>query len=165
MVKSSARWSVQPDLFDTNTNLTQSAGENRPSFISYCLQNLDKGGDIKYQEKVIKEVSAQLYVAGSDTTVSALETLFLAFLCFPEVQKKAQAQLDQVLQGRIPTFEDRPNLPYIEAILKETFRWNPVTPVCIPHCTIQEDVYRGYRIPKGATVVPNAWYVSKSARM
>jgi cytochrome P450 len=118
---------------------------------------MDKNGDLQYQEKVIKEVSAQLYVAGSDTTVSALETLFLGLLCYPEVQKKAHAELDRVLKGRIPTFEDKENLPYITACMKETFRWNPVTPVCIPHCTITEDVYRNWRIPKNATVVPNAW--------
>lgn len=132
-------------------------GTQKPSFISYCLQNMDMKGDIGYQEKMIKEVSAQLYVAGSDTTVSALEALFLGLTCYPDVVRTAQAQLDAHLKGRFPDFGDREHLPYITAILKETFRWNPVTPVCIPHCTIQEDTYRGYRIPKGATIIPNAW--------
>ena len=139
-------------------------GTQKPSFISYCLENMDKSGDVKYQERIIKEVSAQLYVAGSDTTVSALETLFLALTCYPEVVRKAQAQLDQVLGGRLPDFGDRESLPYLTAILKETFRWNPVTPICIPHCTTAEDVYKGYRIPKGATIVPNAWWVHSVCR-
>ena len=56
---------------------------------------MDPTQDLKYQERVIKEVSAQLYVAGSDTTVSALETLFLALLCYPDVQKKAQEEIDR----------------------------------------------------------------------
>lgn len=49
---------------------------------------------------------------------------------FPDVQKKAQKQLDQVLGSlRLPEFSDRLSLPYIEAILKETLRWNPVIPL------------------------------------
>ncbi len=47
----------------------------------------------------------------------------------PEVQKKAQAELDTVIGGRLPTFEDRPQLPYIQAIVQEAMRWQQVTPL------------------------------------
>lgn len=60
--------------------------------------------------------------AGSDTTVSALEALFLGLTCYPDVVRTAQAQLDAHLKGRFPDFGDREHLPYITAILKETFR-------------------------------------------
>ena len=43
-------------------------------------------------------------------------------LLFPEVQKKAQDELDAVLQGQLPEFRDEPNLPYISAIVKELLR-------------------------------------------
>jgi cytochrome P450 len=49
---------------------------------------------------------------------------------FPEVQKKAQAELDAVIgRVRLPDFNDYDSLPYINAVVKETLRWQPVLPV------------------------------------
>jgi cytochrome P450 len=48
---------------------------------------------------------------------------------YPEVQARAQAELDAVVgTDRLPDFNDQPNLPYVNAILKEVLRWQPVTP-------------------------------------
>ncbi len=99
-------------------------------------------------------------------TVSVVLSAMLAFLLYPEVQAKAQAELDAVVgPTRLPNFDDRPQLPYLEAILSEALRWNPVSPmgihfhamnvnsahrfVGIAHRSVQEDVYRGYYIPAG----------------
>ena len=61
--------------------------------------------------------------------VSSIETLFLAMALYPEVQKKAQAEIDAVVgPNRLPDFHDRPSLPYINALLKEMTRWNLVLP-------------------------------------
>ena len=49
---------------------------------------------------------------------------------YPEVQKKAQAEIDAVVgPDRLPEFEDRPSLPYINAVIKELLRWHLVTPL------------------------------------
>jgi cytochrome P450 len=78
---------------------------------------------------------------------------------YPEVQTKAQEELDRVLgSNKFPTFEDRHSLPYIDAIVKESLRWHPVAPMGIPHMCSEDDVYKGYRIPKGSLVMPNIWY-------
>lgn len=94
----------------------------------------------------------------------------------PSVFKRAQDEVDDDIGlERLPTFLDRSDLPYINAILKETLRWENVVDVstynCIylvaskslkycegPHLITEEDNYMGYRIPKGAVVVPNIWY-------
>jgi cytochrome P450 len=48
---------------------------------------------------------------------------------YPDVQRKAQLEIDTVVgTGRFPTIKDQPRLPYVQAILKETLRWHPVTP-------------------------------------
>lgn len=81
-------------------------------------------------------------------------------LLYPEIQRKAQAQLDAVVgPERLPDFSHRADLPYIEAIVKETFRWQPVAPLAIPHNCNADDEFRGYHIPKGTVVYGNAWAI------
>lgn len=97
-------------------------------------------------------------------------------MLYPEVQRKAQEQLDAVIgRDRLPTFEDMEALPYIQAVVKEMLRWHPVTPLgtscvvgpifpsldrlsAIVHRGMANDEYNGYFIPKGSLVVGNAWY-------
>jgi hypothetical protein len=65
-------------------------------------------------------------------TVSAIHSLFLAMTLFPDVQKKAQAEIDVVVgHDRLPSFADRDSLPYIEALVTEVMRWNVVLPTCM----------------------------------
>lgn len=78
----------------------------------------------------------------------------------PEVQKKAQEEIDRVLgAGKLPKVDDRKNLPYIDAIVKEVLRWHPVAPMGIPHMSVEDDVYDGYFIPKGSLIMSNIWFV------
>ncbi|KAI9448690.1 cytochrome P450 [Lactarius psammicola] len=112
------------------------------------------------QEVIVKKSLASMYAAGSDTTVSSLSSLFLALVLYPEVQKRAQAELDTVIaRDRLPTFDDRPRLPYIDALCRELLRWQMVTPMGVPHASTEDDVYNGLFIPKGAIMVANAWAI------
>ncbi len=59
-----------------------------------------------------------------------MSCLILALVLSPHVQKRAQAELDLIVgRDRLPTFDDRPRLPYIEAICKEVVRWQMVAPL------------------------------------
>ena len=59
---------------------------------------------------------------GADTTASAIGTFFLAMVCYPDVQKEAQTELDNVLNGRLPEHSDISSLPYFSALIKEVYR-------------------------------------------
>ncbi|CAA7269235.1 unnamed protein product [Cyclocybe aegerita] len=112
----------------------------------------------KEEYEVIEAVAATAYAGGSDTTVSVIETFFLAMTMFPEAQKKAQDEIDKVVgNGRMPTYDDRESLPLIEAFVRELLRWRPVTPLGVWHASTEEDIYNGYYLPKGATFFPNVW--------
>ena len=78
----------------------------------------------------------------------------------PEAMKKAQQELDRVVgKGELPGFSDKENLPYIDALVKEVLRWSPSLPLAVPKRAMQDDVYRGYLIPEGVTVVENVWAI------
>ena len=74
---------------------------------------------------------------------------------YPEVQKRAQKQIEQVIANRLPTLDDYNSLPYIRSLLKELTRWAPVAPLGLPHRVMQDDVYEQYFIPKGTTMIGN----------
>lgn len=79
----------------------------------------------------------------------------------PELQKKAQAELDTVVgPHRLPCYADRSSLPYIEAIIKESLRWQPVTRLGVAHQSTADDKYQEWFIPKGTVVITNIWFVS-----
>lgn len=85
-------------------------------------------------------------------------SFFMAMALHPEVQVKAQAELDAVVgPDRFPDYSDRAGLPYINAIVKEAYRWQNVTPLGVVHRSMEDDEYEGYFIPQGTLVFANAW--------
>jgi hypothetical protein len=67
---------------------------------------------------------------------------------FPDVQKRIQAELDAVVgRKRLPTFEDRASLPYLDATIKESLRFHPPTPLGIAHRLVEDDVVQGDLLP------------------
>jgi hypothetical protein len=109
-------------------------------------------------------------------TVSVIYALFIVLTIFPEVQKKAQKEVDRVIGAeRLPVLRDRADLPYIDAVVKELLRWNSVLPAGIrssgatsintlrsyllrpglPHRLMEDDEYNGLFIPAGTTVIAN----------
>ncbi|THU93607.1 cytochrome P450 [Dendrothele bispora CBS 962.96] len=136
------------------------SGNIIPCFVYNCLQNINNKKDIAYQETVIQEVAGNLYLAGTDTTVAALSSFFLAMVQNPEVQRKAQEDLDRVVgSGRLPNHDDQSNLPYVTAIMYEVLRTQPVVPLVVPHYTTEDDYYNGYFIPKNSVVIANVWAI------
>ncbi|KAJ7241641.1 cytochrome P450 [Mycena rebaudengoi] len=131
------------------------------SYTSVTLDALDESKhDPEEYDTNVKATAANMYAAGADTTVSALGSFVLAMLAYPEVQYKAQAELDSVIgMGNLPDFPDEASLPYVTALVKEVLRWRNVTPIAIPHFLAVDDEYRGYRIPAGTIVIGNAWAI------
>jgi len=104
----------------------------------------------------IKGAGAALYTGGADTTTATMLSFVLAMTLYPDIQRKAWAEIDSVVgKNGLPTFSDRQKLPYIEKVVQETFRWKPVVPLIVPHKTTEEDTYKGFHIPKGSLVIAN----------
>ncbi|KAF8960404.1 cytochrome P450 [Flammula alnicola] len=143
------------------TKRNMAAGISPPCFSSLSLEKMYDGiRDEAYTEDIIQGVAGTMYtvVLTQTQTVSAIASCILGLLEYPHVLKKAQEELDRVLKpGHLPDFDDEPALPYITAIVKETLRWRDVLPVAVPHFLHVDDEYRGYRLPAGSIIIPNAW--------
>ena len=99
-------------------------------------------------------------------TTAAIQAFFIAMSLYPDVQAKAQTELDHFVgANRLPTFDDYEILVYIRAVVLETLRWLPVGPLGLPHSTTRDDEYKGMLIPKGTIVFPvsfHSWSDSSS---
>lgn len=98
-----------------------------PSFTSTVLRREPD----EETEDALKWAATAIYGGGSDPSSAVLGAFFLIMLLFPEARDKAQAEIDSVVgTHRLPTFADRENLPYVEALMKELIRWHPVGRLC-----------------------------------
>ncbi|KAF9022861.1 cytochrome P450 [Hymenopellis radicata] len=151
-------------LLNVPFNMTLDSEVTRSSDSSFVSEHMEKlkskGDDIdrEYMTTVIKQSAALAFLAGADTTVSLVCSAILALVLNPKVQEKAQAELDAIVgRTRLPDFGDKPNLPFVQAIVLEALRWRPVTPTAVAHANVSDDVCAGYFIPAGSTIIPNTW--------
>ncbi|KAF8337876.1 cytochrome P450 [Cantharellus anzutake] len=105
-------------------------------------------------------------VASVDTTATTVGTFIRAMILNPEAQKRAQQEIEAVIgRHRLPTFSDREYLPYVEAVLKETLRWQPAVPPSLPYRSSESVEYEGYFIPKDTTVIANSWHITRDEEL
>ncbi|KAJ7926720.1 cytochrome P450 [Mycena leptocephala] len=182
--------SVVQELYDyplSTVKRQQEVGEALPSFILTQLEKMEHSED---EDEDLKGAAATMFAAGEATvgyfsnrqqprlsvalqTWGTLAVFVLAMILHPECQVKAQKEIESVVGNlRLPDFEDRKNLPYVECILQETLRWKPAVPLGhrailpslpmtnqhfkgVPHCAMEDNVYRGMFIPRGSLVFAN----------
>ncbi|KAJ7773417.1 cytochrome P450 [Mycena metata] len=149
------------------------------SVVGRLLQASEARG--RSDDSIIQEVASVAYGAGSDTvstssmqgrnlfsgrnkTVSALATFFLVMALHPDIQKKAQNEIDSIIgTHRLPEYGDRPSLPFVEALYREVQRWRPVLPLGVAHATSEDDIYEElWSDPiSGTTVISNTWAMTR----
>ncbi|KAF5385602.1 hypothetical protein D9757_006788 [Collybiopsis confluens] len=143
--------------------------KSKPSLIAELVAQNE--GNEKEVES-LKAMASVSVIAAADTTGSLISSFILTMVMHPKVQTKGQEEIDRVIGAdRLPTFADRPSLPYIESIYRELMRLHPPLPLCmrlecdydasaalklhpmfigVSHASTKDDIYRGYCIPKGS---------------
>ncbi|KAF8208378.1 cytochrome P450 [Mycena galopus ATCC 62051] len=131
-------------------------------FSQYFLPNEDHVlREDKEDSEILKWTADSIYVGGAHTTTSAIASFFLFMSTHPDIQKCAQDEIDRVVgRDRLPTLEDLPSLLYITALLKEVLRSAPVAPLGLKHRVTKDDIYNGFLIPEGATIIANIWAIA-----
>ncbi|KAE8735377.1 Geraniol 8-hydroxylase [Hibiscus syriacus] len=103
-----------------------------------------------------------LFVAGADTTSNTIEWAMAELLRNPQILLKAKKELEQVIGKGNPIEESDINrLPYLQAIIKETFRMHPTAPLLLPRRAGSDAGLCGFKVPEGSQVLVNAWAIGR----
>ncbi|KAI0714193.1 cytochrome P450 [Cerioporus squamosus] len=161
--KLAARWKKElsakrDQLYDSAKEIMEKQGVHES-----VITRLAAAGE---DEEMARNVTATIYAAGADTTNAAVHAFILAMAMYPEVQQRAQAELDRVVgPDHLPDLKHQDALPYTRALVKEVLRWHAVAPIGVPHRSVEDDEYNGYDIPGGSIVLVNAWALSRDETM
>ncbi|KAB5591014.1 O-methylsterigmatocystin oxidoreductase [Ceratobasidium theobromae] len=159
-------------------------GSAPPSMIKTHLAQMANNPNLNLAEEEhnLKWAASALFSAATDTTDSSSMTFVLAMVQHPEIQARAQEEIDSITHAeRLPSIADMESMPYMRRIVQEVLRWQPALPLgitrsCIdnpddetnafmrigvPHASTKDDEYRGYFIPKGSIVMANAWAMTR----
>ncbi|KAG2114145.1 cytochrome P450 [Suillus discolor] len=148
-------------------HMVENSALGQLSMVAENLQRIEKQDQTSRSlfEGALKKAATTAIIGSYESTTSVCMTFALAMVLYPDIQRRAQAEIDSVVgRDRLPTFEDRTSLPYIESVLRETLRWQPIAPLGTPHGTASDDTYDGYFIPKGTVVMYNVWGISRDEK-
>ncbi|MFC7205061.1 cytochrome P450 [Haloferax namakaokahaiae] len=135
-------------------------GDEPMDLLSILLRAYDEG---EQTEKNLRDELMTMLLAGHDTTALTLTYAWYLLSQHPEAEAKLQRELDEVLGGRTPTFEDVRKLEYTERVLNEAMRLYP--PVYVMFREAKADVrLGGYRVPEGSAIMLPQWVVHRSER-
>ncbi|XAR69693.1 hypothetical protein NMG60_11001390, partial [Bertholletia excelsa] len=140
-------------------------GERKANdFLDVLLDYEGTGNDepAKISDHRLNILILEIFLAGTETASSTIEWAMTELLCNPETMAAAQEELDRVVGSTRKMEEsDIENLPYLQAVVKETLRLHPPIPLLVPRKAVQDTTFMGYDIPKDTQVFVNAWGIGR----
>lgn len=160
-IKGAASWHKEETKFYmelwNGTKERVAKGKANPCFAVDLLKSQKQEG---FTDKFGAYLAGAILEAGTDTTSNTLYGFVQAMILFPDVQKKAQAEIDRVVGDRLPEIDDLENMQYIRGCMKESLRWMPTAVTgAAPHAAKEDIQYNGCIIPKGATIINNVYTI------
>ncbi|KAE8587763.1 hypothetical protein XENTR_v10022101 [Xenopus tropicalis] len=123
-------------------------------FLIKANQEKDHHSSEFSQENLVNTVF-DFFVAGTETATNTIQFSLLVIITYPHIQAQVQKEIDKVVgPDRLPGIADRAQMPYTNAVIHEIHRFLDLVPLSLPHMATQDTVCRGFRIPKGTTVIP-----------
>jgi len=107
-----------------------------------------------------------LFVAGAETTSTTLSWTFLLLALHPEIQEKLHEEIRRVVgMSRLPSLNDRPEMPYTEAVIMEVMRYSAMVPLAVQHRTVEDVHFHGFFIPKDTLIIPNLYCAMRDPKV
>ncbi|CAI9784933.1 unnamed protein product [Fraxinus pennsylvanica] len=146
------------------SNNLDKAGTNK-TMIEVLLTLQEKEPEY-YTDGIIRSLVLVLLAGGTETSATTMEWALSLLLNNPEVLKKAQTEIDNLVgDERLLEESDIINLPYLRCIINETMRMYPPAPLLIPHQSSEECFVGGYRIPTGTMLLVNLWAIQNDPKI
>ncbi|XP_051134577.1 cytochrome P450 93B2-like [Andrographis paniculata] len=140
------------------------AGTEPRDFLDMLLDVRDGKSDVEFTRDHLKALVLDFFTAATDTTALTSEWAIAELINNPNVLKKAQEEIDRVIgQGRLVNELDAPNLPYLQAIIKETLRLHPPIPL-LSRKSVEDCEIRGYKIPANSLLFVNIWSIGRNPK-
>uniref|UniRef100_A0A0D3H119 Uncharacterized protein n=1 Tax=Oryza barthii TaxID=65489 RepID=A0A0D3H119_9ORYZ len=135
-------------------------------FDAFMEHVLDEHSERRRGRVGVKAFTQDLIAGGTESSSVTVEWALSELFKNPAIFAKATEELDRVVgRGRWVTEKDIPNLPYLDAIMKETMRMHPIVPLLIPRVARDDAAVAGYDIPKGARVLINVWTIGRDPEL
>jgi pentalenene oxygenase len=132
--------------------LQRQAGTDRGDLLSLLIAARDEETRHRLSDEEVYDQIMTLLIGGTETTGNTMTWAFHVLAELPEVETRLHAELDEVLGGRAPTFEDLPRLDYTWRVLHETLRMYPPAWL-LTRTTVRETELAGHRLPEGSIVM------------
>ncbi|KAI3463909.1 hypothetical protein Pfo_020572 [Paulownia fortunei] len=126
------------------------------------LKDVDAGEGGRLSDTEIKALLLNLFIAGTDTTSTTVEWAIAEIIRNPKILAQVQQELDLVVgKDRLVAESDLAQLTFLQAVIKENFRFHPSTPLSVPRIAHESCEINGYFIPKGSTLLVNLWAIGR----
>ncbi|XP_041067934.1 cytochrome P450 2J1-like isoform X1 [Carcharodon carcharias] len=120
------------------------------------MEKVSGDGNSTFTMKNLIACATDLIMGGTETIVSVLRWLVLYMTAYPSIQDKVHHEIDIMIgRHKEPSWMDRVKLPYTNAVIHEVLRLGNIIPLNVPRQTTRDVQLKGYRIPKGTTVIPS----------
>lgn len=139
------------------------SGEDKGDLLSTLLAARDEDDGSAMTDEEIRDEALTLFLAGHETTANALTWSWYLLSQNPAAESILHAELDQVLNGRMPTMDDLPNLKYTEAVLAESMRLFPPA-WAIGRLSLEDHEFGGFKVPKGSLVLASPFIMHRDRR-
>jgi cytochrome P450 len=131
--------------------------------LAMLLSALDEETGARMTNRQLRDEMMTLFLAGHETTATALTWTWYLISQHPEVEAKLASELDGVLHGRVPTPGDLANLPYTEMVVREAMRIYPPAPG-VAREPIEDVEIGGYTVPAGSLISLNTYVMHRDPR-
>jgi cytochrome P450 len=138
-------------------------GQRGDDLLSMLLEARDERTGEGMDKRQLRDEAMTLLFAGHETTAAALSWTWWLLGTHPEAESRLHEELDGVLAGRVPEFEDLPDLSYTRMVFQEATRLYPPAWI-ISRQSIEDDEVGGYRIPAGTTVLISSYVTHRNPR-
>ncbi len=144
-------------------NERRRSGEDTGDLLSMLLMAQDEADGTGMTDEQIRDEALTLFLAGHETTANAMTWTWYLLSQNPEKEAKLHEELDIVLNGRLPTIEDLPNLKYTESILAESMRLFPPA-WAIGRLSLENHEFGGFSVPERSLILISPYITHRDPR-